>query len=329
MVEDAPLTAHFVRRSALVAQGLRGARGQDAFSAGIGNALSQAVARSEGTHMRVTDADETAPESDRFVTAGVDVGMRTVKVALLAHGGATGSPRVLSSELVTVARRREVLDLQNAVREGWFGSLRGAGLVPADIALVASTGHDDGFARVGHFYRAQSLSAGVRFLFPHAVAVLDVGARQLRCTRLERMGRGRGYAATPQGESWGADALEPIGSAHAASPAEMIRGPAAIAAYESVAARASALMQALSLDGPTAITGALAVDVRFLSTLAQRLIDDRLAVVLLSSPDAVFTSAYGAALLAARRFLRAAGSRRGKELSPSRAWPWPRPRLLN
>ena len=260
--------------------------------------------------MRPTDSDEASRERERFVTAGVDVGMRTVKVALLAHDAAIGSPRVLTREIVSLPGRCDIGDVQIAIREGWFRSLRSAGLLPADIALVASTGQEHALAHVGHFYRGLSLRTGVRFLFPRAIAVLDVGARQMRCARLETSGCGRGYAATPQGESWGGDRLDAFARSNGRSVPDRLQSSASIAAYEGVAARAAKLMQALSLDGPTAIAGATAVDLSFLDVLARRLIDDRLETVLLSAPDAVFTGAYGAALLAARRYLRAASSRR-------------------
>jgi activator of 2-hydroxyglutaryl-CoA dehydratase len=260
--------------------------------------------------MRLSDTDEVSPKNDRFVTAGVDIGMRAVKVALLAHGSATGSARVLTSEIVIVPNGRDFRAAQIAVRDAWFRALRSSGLLAADVALVASTGREHCLAHVGHFYRGSSLTAGVRFLFPRAIAVLDVGARQLRCTRLETPVCGRGYAATPKDESWGGDVLEAISRTSDGSMPEAIRSSTSGAAYEGVAARAVKLMHALSLDGPTAITGGMALDARFLDVLARRMSEHRKKAVLLNAADAVFAGAYGAALLAAQRLLRAARSQR-------------------
>ncbi len=244
---------------------------------------------------------------EQLVTAGVDVGRGAVKVVVLAHGRA-GSARVLASEIVEVQKGgREGRAAQLAVREGWWRSLRNAGLLPADVALVASTGHSRAvLAHVGHFYRGLSLTVGVRFLFSQAAAVLDIGARQLRCTRFETPVRGRGYAATPRGECWGGDLLAAIPRGKGVAVAEALR----VSAYDGLAARASGLVTELGVDGPTAITGAMARDARFLTILARRLTDDRPGAVLLSSPEGVFAGAYGAALLAARRFRRATGSQR-------------------
>ncbi len=248
---------------------------------------------------------------DRLVTAGVDIGMRAVKVALLAHGPATECARVLASEIVTLTRRRDGGEAQLAVREGWWRALRSAGLVSGDIALVASTGQERAvLAHVGHFYRSAGLTAGVRFLFPDAVAVLDIGARQIRCTRFETPVRERGHAATPRGEGWGSDLA--LWSKDG-SVSEVLR----VAACGALAVRASELVSALAADGPTAIVGALARDSTFFDILAQRLSDDHPKAVLLSSSDAVFARAYGAALLAARRFRRATSTQRLRSHLPA------------
>ena len=237
---------------------------------------------------------------DRLLTAGVDIGVRAVKVAVLAHGARRGFPRVLASEIVSVAGRHHPGDAQLAVREGWWRSLRSAGLTPADIALVASTGQAWAvLAQVGHFYRSAGLTTGVRFLFPGAVAVLDIGARQIRCTRMETAILGRGYVATPPGECWGSDLL-----------VTLLRSTAA---YDGLAARASDLVGVLSIDGPVAIAGAVASDPTFLGILARQLSDARSKAVLLSSSEGVFAGAYGAALLAARRFRRATIARRQQQ----------------
>ena len=143
-------------------------------------------------------SDDIAANGERFLTAGVDIGMRSVKMALLSHGA--GAARVVASEAVAVLGRRDTRDAEVAVRESWDRVLRAAGVAPPDIVLVASTGAKErAVARVGHFYRRLSLATGVRFLFPGATAVLDVGARQMRCALLAGNGAGRSFAATADG----------------------------------------------------------------------------------------------------------------------------------
>ena len=93
---------------------------------------------------------------------------RAVKVALLAHDSVTGAPRVLASEIVKVAKGAgKGCDAQLAVREGWWRSLRSAG-------LVAGRHRAGGLDRSGASGRSRtwgtsieglSLAAGVRFLF--------------------------------------------------------------------------------------------------------------------------------------------------------------------
>ncbi len=221
---------------------------------------------------------------------------------------------MLASEIVTVGECGVGCDARLAVREGWWRSLGRAGLVPADIALVASTGQERAvLAHVGHFYRRAGLTAGARFLFPEAVAVLDVGARQVRCMRFETPLRARGYAATPSSECWGSDLVDVFPRSTGLSLPEALP----VAAYPGLAARAAELVNALAVDGPLAIVGAMARDAHFLRILARRLSDDRPQAVLVTSSKAVFAGAYGAALLAGRRFRRATRSRASRvELPP-------------
>jgi hypothetical protein len=79
-------------------------------------------------------------------------------------------------------------------------------------------------------------------------------------------------------------------------------------------------MRTLPIDGLTAVTGALALDLDFVHVLERRFIDDRVGATLLISPEAIFAGAYGAGLLAAGRFLRVLGSqaRRGATVNRRR-----------
>jgi activator of 2-hydroxyglutaryl-CoA dehydratase len=245
--------------------------------------------------------------NERILTVGVDIGMRTVKIALLTHG--TGAPRVSATEVVAVQGRRDVRDAEMAIRESWARMLRAAGVAPLDIALVASTGtRERAVVHVGHFYRRLSLAAGAQFLFPDAFAVLDIGARQMRCALLGGFAADRPSAATPMELVCGGEILETI--ARRSGVAIGVAGllPAGVAAYEDLAACAAKLLRTLPLDGPTVLTGALALDRGFVRALAARLREDGIPTRLLVLPDAIFAAAYGAALLAARRYLVATGS---------------------
>jgi activator of 2-hydroxyglutaryl-CoA dehydratase len=254
--------------------------------------------------------------SERILTAGVDIGTRTVKIALLSHG--MGASRVMAAETVAVQGRRDVRDAEMAIRESWARVLRASGVATADIALVASTGAEErAVVHVGHFYRGLSLAAGVRFLFPAATAVLDVGARQMRCARIgDAASSDEPYAATRKEVICGGERLEAIARRSGVSFDAAGLLPAGVAAYDELAARAAKLLATLALDGPTMVTGAPALNLGFVRVLAGRLADERIATTLLVPPDAIFAAAYGAGLLAARRYLRVMASDARRESAP-------------
>ena len=251
--------------------------------------------------------DEAAIVGERILTAGVDIGMRTVKVALLAHGA--GLPRVVAAEIVPVQGRRDVRDAEVAVRESWARVLRAGGVGAADIALVASTGTKErAVVHVGHFYRRLSLAAGVRFLLPEARAVLDIGARQMRCALLAEPTADKQYAATRKEATCGGEILEAIARRSGVAVEAVGLLPAGVAAFDDLAARAAKLLGTLAPTGPTVVTGAMALNLGFVRILARRLAEDRMNTTLSFLPDAIFAAAYGAALLAARRYLRVMGA---------------------
>lgn len=251
--------------------------------------------------------DEAAAVGERILTAGVDIGMRTVKIALLAHGA--GLPRVVAAEIVPVQGRRDVRDAEVAVRESWARVLRAGCVGAADIALVASTGTKErAVVHVGHFYRRLSLASGVRFLLPEARAVLDIGARQMRCALLAETTAEKHYATTRKEATCGGEILEAIARRSGVAVEAVGLLPAGVAAFDDLAARAAKLLGALAPTGPTMVTGAMALNLGFVRILARRLAEDRMSTTLLVSPDAIFAAAYGAALLAARRYLRVMGA---------------------
>jgi activator of 2-hydroxyglutaryl-CoA dehydratase len=264
--------------------------------------------------------DELTVASERILTAGVDIGMRTVKIALIANGA--GAPRVVASECVPVQGRRDVRDAEAAVRESWARLLRVGGVAPADIALVASTGTKErAVVHVGHFYRRLSLAAGVRFLSPGAAAVLDFGARQMRCALVGEAPSDKPYAATRKDLICGGEILEAIARRSGVTVEAAGLLPAGVAAYDDLAARAAKLLGTLPVDGPTVLTGAMALNLGFVRVLASRLVEDRVNTTLLVLPDAIFAAAYGAALLAARRYLRVMGAPSRREAAVRRFRP--------
>ncbi len=216
-----------------------------------------------------------------LVTSGLDFGARSVKIAILSHGGTRSV--VLAKALVRVQGNRDTRTDLVAIRESWGRLLADAGLSVGDIDCVASTGSREcQTVRVGHFYQRFSHALGASLLFPDATAALDIGVTQIRCALLNEPPDGRRYAASP---------LE-----GAVPGVTMARGD--------LATQATSLLRSLSIDGRVVLTGGTVLDADFVRSLWLRMLASESNVSLQISPEAIFAGAYGAAILAARRFRR-------------------------
>ena len=71
-----------------------------------------------------------------------------------------------------------------------------------------------------------------------------------------------------------------------------------------LAARAAMLLRSLAAEGKVVLTGGMVYDADFVHGLWSQLLASESRLSLLISPDAVFAGAFGAAILAARRFER-------------------------
>ena len=142
-----------------------------------------------------------------LLTAGVDVGTRSIKVALMDHAGATA--RVVGTAVVPVLSAREVRDTRTALRESWKRVLREAAVTASDVLLIGSTGgRESGQHHVGPFHGRLALTFGARYLFPDATAVLDVGASQIRCARFDAPPGARRHAASSRATPAAGETLE-------------------------------------------------------------------------------------------------------------------------
>jgi benzoyl-CoA reductase subunit D len=241
-------------------------------------------------------------EDPTFLTSGIDIGRRSVKIAILSHRGAR--PQVLATAVVQIRGSRDAGDARAAMREGWGRALAEANLSAWDVDYVASTGtRDRHVARVGRFYGHLSHAVGGRLLFPDATVALDIGVNQIRCALLTDPPNGRlGVARQEAGDG---DELLRRPDRRAAQPRDRPpEPPVAGALPESMAARAAALLSALAVGGKVVITGGMVLDAGFVHGLWSRLVTSKSSVSLLISPEAVFAGAYGAAILAAHRFCR-------------------------
>jgi benzoyl-CoA reductase subunit D len=240
---------------------------------------------------------------ETLLTGGLDVGDRSVKIAILSHQG--GRSTVLAKVLIRIQGRPDARADRIAIRESWGRVLADAGLSAGDIDYVASTGtRDRQLVRVGHYYQRSSHALGAQLLFPDATAALDIGSDQIRCALSSEPRDGRRYAATRQEAGYGREMLEAIARRMGVTVDEASVLPEAIALQDDLAARALKLLRSLAVDGKTVLTGGMVLDAGLVRSLWRRLLESGSNVSLLISPEAIFAGAYGAAILAARRFLR-------------------------
>lgn len=119
------------------------------------------------------------------ITAGIDVGSRYTKAALLA-----GGDRLLATGLTPTGFR-----LAAAAEQAYREALARAGLGERDVAYVVTTGY--GRTQVPfRDLQVTDLTAqarGARFLFPGTRTVLDVGGQTMKAIRLDDRGRVRSF----------------------------------------------------------------------------------------------------------------------------------------
>ena len=240
----------------------------------------------------------TTFESPTCVTGGVDLGARSVKMALLSHRGTAST--VLAKAVVQIPGARDVHDAQTAIRESWRQVLREADLSVRDVDNMASTGSDPRpLVRVGRLYGRSSQALGAKLLFPDATVALELDGNEVRCVLLRDAG-GRMRRVECDNPRWGELARR------AAADLDEPSAPNSGAPVpECPVTRAAILLCSPALGGKVALTGEMVLDPGVVQRLWSRLLALKSNVSLLISPDAIFAGAYGAAILAARRFNRA------------------------
>lgn len=222
---------------------------------------------------------------ETFLTCGLDVGARSVKIAVLSHQEARST--ILASVLVRSEGHPYAEVGRAAIRESWRQVLADAGLSAGDIDYVVSTGTcDSEVVGMGRHPGRSSHALGARLLFPDAVAALDIGASEIRCGLVSEPLIGRRYAMARI-------ARRTIGET--------------VDEADDLAGRAVGLVRTLAVEGKIVLTGGMVLDADFVGDLWSAILRTRGSesnVSLLISPEAIFAGAYGAAILAAGRFLR-------------------------
>jgi benzoyl-CoA reductase subunit D len=255
-----------------------------------------------------------------MVTAGIDIGAKTVKVMLYDDTGPRAQSIVQGG-----------IDTVSALEQALGEALAAAGLAREDIACVVATGagrQEVGFAD-DRVTEVTAAARGASFLVPSARTVIDVGAEEGRAVRcgvagkvedfavnekcaagagafteamaraleveLEELGRMslRSTQAVPMNAQCTVFAeSEVVSLLHAKTPKEDISR----AVHDAMASRIVSMVRKVGFQNDVVVIGGMARNVGFVDSLERNLETE---VVVPESPELV--GALGAALIAAER----------------------------
>jgi len=267
-------------------------------------------------------------------TVGFDVGASSVK-SVLTEFDDLGKQEQLHTTHLNKIRKR---DIKEVIAQSYEKILSSKNLSHQKIAYVATTGEGDmvDFRR-GHFYSMTSHARGALYLNPEARAVVDAGALHTRALKMDARSKVLSYRMTSQCASGTGQFLENISrylgiaienvgvlSKQAGSPQSVSSICAVLAetdvinmvsrgieakdilkgVHVSMAKRIVALLKALSVEGPTMVTGGLANDEGFLFTLQEVANKEKLNTTFCRHDLSVFAGAIGAALWGAFRYVK-------------------------
>lgn len=275
--------------------------------------------------MTATNILEKTTAAQELITAGVDVGSSSVKIALVRMAGDAGID-ILHLRADRIRRR----DLRKVISEGYQMALDEAGLAREGVSYVASTGEGElvDFRR-GHFYGMTTHARGASFLMPQIRAVLDVGALHARAMVIDERSRVLAYRMTSQCASGSGQfleniarylgiALEEVGplSCRATNP-QLVSSICAVLAetdvinmvsrgiptadilkgiHLSMAGRYTKLLRAIGAEGHVGISGGLAADVGLARALQEKIQEEGLNMQIRTHPHSIYAGALGAAL---------------------------------
>ena len=265
------------------------------------------------------------------ISVGIDIGSGVVKTALFRVEG--GKDEWLARRVERI-RKRDNLQL---ARDGYEEVLEEAGLKPADVDYVATTGEGENvkFA-TGHFYSMTTHARGAIFLNPDARGVVDIGALNGRAIYVDERGKVLAYKMTSQCASGSGQFLENIARylgvaveeigplSKSAQTPEKISSICAVLAETDVInmvsrgiptpdilkgihmSMASRLVKLLKVTGimkdTVLLTGGLALDVGLLQAVQEELVNEKITgLTVVNHPDSICAGAIGAALWGAFR----------------------------
>ncbi|MDX2359581.1 MAG: BadF/BadG/BcrA/BcrD ATPase family protein [Crocinitomicaceae bacterium] len=266
--------------------------------------------------------------SNTIYTMGIDVGGSYVKGVIMTYDHKTGDHKIVDKQTEKIRKRDPkdvVIDTVDMLLE------RNNLNYDNDIAYLASTGEGEMVEKkTGHFYSMTSHSRGGKFFEPNAKTVVDMGGLYVRAIKIDHRGKVLDYKMTGQCASGSGQfienisrylglAIEEVGpmSLEADNP-EVPSGICAVLAETdvinlvskglstanivkginlSIAGRVVKLLGSLKAESPIALVGGMGMNTGMLQAVEELSKEKKKAdLVFVSSPDAIYSGAVGAAL---------------------------------
>ncbi|NMG27604.1 acyl-CoA dehydratase activase [Aromatoleum evansii] len=265
-----------------------------------------------------------------MITAGIDMGSRSVKVVLLEELDMEGKPQLVVKKAHLMLPGD--LDADQAAEQAYDAALQAAGVARGDVKSVFATGagrNQVAFATEG----VTEMTAGARgavYMYPQARTVVDVGAEEGRGIKTDSDGKAIDFAGNEKcaaGAGSFAEAMsralqlslkefgeaslrsdksipmnaqctvfaesEVVSLIHSSTPKEDI----AKAVLDAVASRVCAMVRRVGIEGNVVLIGGMGHNPGFVASLKNAMEVDE--VLLPELPE--FASALGCALIAAER----------------------------
>ncbi|MBW1711726.1 MAG: CoA activase [Deltaproteobacteria bacterium] len=254
-----------------------------------------------------------------MITAGIDVGAKTVKIVLLKDG-----KEIVGKALVTAGT-----DVKKSIEDTWLRLQEKTGIKPDDISAIVATGagKSDAANITKTVTEVGADAKGGVFFFPEARTVIDVGAEEGRAIRVDAQGKVVDFAinekcaagagafteAMARALEVGIEELGPLSLkstqevamnaqcavfaeselvtlVHAKTP----KPDMARAIHNAIADRITSMVRRVGMEEKIVLIGGVAKNVGFVDSLNQQL-----GTEVLIPEDNEFVGALGAALIAA------------------------------
>ncbi len=255
-----------------------------------------------------------------MITAGVDMGIQTIKVVILKDG-----------QVVARSKAASGFEPTKAAEQAFEEALKTAKIAKADVAQVLATGSGMDmapFANGTTSMMGTDAKAGVH-LFPTARTIIDVGAEEARAVKCDERGIMMDFVVNERCAAGAGTFIEAMAralevkmedmgplslKAERASPINascVIFGESDVvtlihrqeskpeiarAVFDAMADRVSAMVHRLGVNPEVVLVGGVAKDVGFVASLKRKL---GINILIPENPE--YAGALGAALIAANR----------------------------